>query len=175
MSDRITSPAFEANARRALGNETLQTSLRLFEANLVKRRRLAAEKLPEFDALRDAVRIDGTVTDTRLTHAAINAISSVNKDLSTWRQAQITAGAATLDDVADDEINGDRELKQLYLRAVYATTKANLIERYRDYDATGDGHKSADKLELSADDLYRDARFAIRDIIGESHTTVELI
>lgn len=54
-------------------------------------------------------------------------------------------------------------------------TKANLIEHYRDFDATGDGHKAADKLELSADDLYRDARFAIRDIIGQSHTTVELI
>ena len=129
----------------------------------------------DLSALRDAVRIDGTVTDARLTHAAINAISAVNKDLSVWRQAQITAGAATLDDVAAEEINGESELRQLYLRAVYATTKANLIERYRDYDATGDGHKAADKLELSADDLYRDARFAIRDIIGDTHTSVELI
>ena len=77
--------------------------------------------------------------------------------------------------VEAEEINGESELKQLYLRAVYATTKANLIERYRDYDATGDGHKSADKLELSTDDLYRDARFAIRDIIGDTHTSVELI
>lgn len=132
---------------------------------------------PDIDLsrLRDAVRIDGTVTDKRLTHAVINAISSVNRDLSDWRQEQKTAGATTLNDVEAEEINGESELKQLYLRAVYATTKANLIERYRDYDATGDGHKSADKLELSADDLYRDARFAIRDIIGETHTTVELI
>ena len=132
---------------------------------------------PDIDLsqLRDAVRIDGTVTDNRLTHAVINAISSVNRDLSDWRQAQKAVGATTLSDVEAEEINGESELKQLYLRAVYATTKANLIERYRDYDATGDGHKSADKLELSADDLYRDARFAIRDIIGETHTTVELI
>lgn len=132
---------------------------------------------PDIDLsqLRDAVRIDGTVTDNRLTHAVINAISSVNRDLSDWRQAQKAAGATSLNDVEAEEINGESELKQLYLRAVYATTKANLIERYRDYDATGDGHKSADKLELSADDLYRDARFAIRDIIGETHTTVELI
>ena len=132
---------------------------------------------PDIDLsqLRDAVRIDGTVTDKRLTHAVINAISSVNRDLSDWRQEQKNAGATTLNDVEAEEINGESELKQLYLRAVYATTKANLIERYRDYDATGDGHKSADKLELSADDLYRDARFAIRDIIGETHTTVELI
>ncbi len=132
---------------------------------------------PDIDLsqLRDAIRIDGTVTDERLTHAVINAISSVNRDLSAWRQEQQTAGAVTLADVAADEINGESELKQLYLRAVYATTKANLIERYRDYDATGDGHKSADKLELSTDDLYRDARFAIRDIIGDTHTSVELI
>ncbi len=132
---------------------------------------------PDIDLsqLRDAVRIDGTVTDERLTHAVINAISSVNRDLAVWKQAQQADGIATLADTAADEINGESELKQLYLRAVYAITKANLIERYRDYDATGDGHKSADKLELSTDDLYRDARFAIRDIIGETHTTIELI
>ena len=132
---------------------------------------------PDIDLsqLRDAVRIDGTVTDERLTHAVINAISAVNRDLSLWKQAQQAAGTATLADAAAEEINGESELKQLYLRAVYATAKANLIERYRDYDATGDGHKSADKLELSTDDLYRDARFAIRDIIGETHTTIELI
>lgn len=132
---------------------------------------------PDIDLskLRDAVRIDGTVTDERLTHAVINAISAVNRDLSIWKQAQQAAGIATLADAAAEEINGESELKQLYLRAVYAITKANLIERYRDYDATGDGHKSADKLELSTDDLYRDARFAIRDIIGETHTTIELI
>ncbi len=132
---------------------------------------------PDIDLsqLRDAVRIDGTVTDERLTHAVINAISSVNRDLAVWKQAQQADGIATLADAAADEINGESELKQLYLRAVYATAKANLIERYRDYDATGDGHKSADKLELSTDDLYRDARFAIRDIIGETHTTIELI
>ncbi|MGE6118848.1 head completion/stabilization protein, partial [Aeromonas salmonicida] len=27
----------------------------------------------------------------------------------------------------------------------------------------------------SSDDLYRDARFAIRDILGTTHNTVELI
>lgn len=132
---------------------------------------------PDIDLsqLRDAVRIDGTVTDERLTHAVINAISAVNRDLSVWRQEQQASGTATLVGAAAEEINGESELKQLYLRAVYAITKANLIERYRDYDATGDGHKSADTLELSTDDLYRDARFAIRDIIGDTHTSVELI
>jgi len=30
-------------------------------------------------------------------------------------------------------------------------------------------------LGESVDDLRRDARFAIRDILGESHVTVELI
>ena len=64
---------------------------------------------------------------------------------------------------------------QSYTIGSRTMTKANLIEHYRDFDSTGDGHKAADKLELSADDLYRDARFAIRDIIGQSHTTVELI
>lgn len=126
-------------------------------------------------ALRDAVRIDGTVTVERLTHAAVNAIAAVNGDLSEWRQEQELTGATKLEDVPAEVINQKSVLMYHYLRAVYSMTKASLIERYRDFDATGDGHKEADKLELSVNDLYRDARFAIRDIIGETHTSVALI
>ncbi len=54
-------------------------------------------------------------------------------------------------------------------------TRANLLERYADYSATGDGVKGADAKIISSDDLYRDARFAIRDILGTTHNTVELI
>ena len=39
-------------------------------------------------ALRDTVRLDGTVTTARLTHAVIDAITSVNRDLAQWRSAR---------------------------------------------------------------------------------------
>jgi hypothetical protein len=132
---------------------------------------------PDIDisVLRSAIRLDGTVTEPRLIHAVINAIAWVNQDLADWRKEQQAIGITSLANVEAEQINHESILIQHYLRAVYAMTKANLIEHYRDFDSTGDGHKAADKLELSADDLYRDARFAIRDIIGQSHTTVELI
>jgi L-lactate dehydrogenase complex protein LldF len=51
----ITSPAFKENARAGLADVQLQRALSK-GLGFVERRRLAAERLPEFDALRDAAR-----------------------------------------------------------------------------------------------------------------------
>lgn len=125
--------------------------------------------------LRDTVRLDGTVTTARITHAVIDAITSVNRDLADWRSARQAEGYATLAAVPGEVINNESVLLHSYRRAVYAMTRANLLERYTDYSATGDGVKGADAKIVSSDDLYRDARFAIRDILGTTHNTVELI
>jgi len=77
--------------------------------------------------------------------------------------------------VPSELINSESVHLHSYRRAVYAMTRANLLERYTDYSATGDGVKGADAKVVSSDDLYRDARFAIRDILGTTHNTVELI
>ncbi|BCR27481.1 phage head completion/stabilization protein [Aeromonas caviae] len=125
--------------------------------------------------LRDTVRLDGTVTTARLKHAVIDAITSVNRDLADWRRAREAEGVATLAAVPGEVINGESAYLHSYRRAVYAMTRANLLERYTDYSATGDGVKGADAKIISSDDLYRDARFAIRDILGTTHITVALI
>ncbi len=125
--------------------------------------------------LRDTVRLDGTVTTARLKHAVIDAITSVNRDLADWRRAREAEGVTTLAAVPGEVINGESAYLHSYRRAVYAMTRANLLERYADYSATGDGVKGADAKIISSDDLYRDARFAIRDILGTTHITVELI
>ena len=125
--------------------------------------------------LRDTVRLDGTVTTARLKHAVIDAITSVNRDLADWRRAREAEGVATLAAVPGEVINGESVHLHSYRRAVYAMTRANLLERYTDYSATGDGVKGADAKIISSDDLYRDARFAIRDILGTTHITVALI
>lgn len=131
-----------------------------------------AISLPE---LRETVRLDGTVTTARLTHAVVDAITSVNRDLADWRSARQAEGHATLAAVPSEVINNESVHLHSYQRAVYAMTRANLLERYTDYSATGDGVKGADAKIVSSDDLYRDARFAIRDILGTTHNTVELI
>lgn len=125
--------------------------------------------------LRDTVRLDGTVTTARLKHAVIDAITSVNRDLADWRRAREAEGVTTLAAVPGEVINGESAYLHSYRRAVYAMTRANLLERYTDYSATGDGVKGADAKIISSDDLYRDARFAIRDILGTTHITVVLI
>ncbi len=125
--------------------------------------------------LRETVRIDGTVTTARLKHAVIDAITSVNRDLADWRTARQAEGVATLAAVPSELINSESVHLHSYRRAVYAMTRANLLERYTDYSATGDGVKGTDAKVVSSDDLYRDARFAVRDILGTTHNTVELI
>lgn len=132
---------------------------------------------PEFQTqyLRAALRLDGTVTDVRLIDAAVQAMVSVNRDLRDWRSARQLDGYQSLEAVPAETVNGEHELVVLYRRAVLARTKASLIERYRDIDTTPAGDQKADRLEPAITDCYRDARFAIRDILGVGHTTVALI
>ncbi|MEW6166069.1 MAG: head completion/stabilization protein [Pseudomonadota bacterium] len=125
--------------------------------------------------VRDAQRIDGTVTAPRLAATIIEAIASVNGELGAWRQARIAEGTATLDAVEAETINDVSILVHRYFRAVGCTAKALLLERYRDFDSTARGDKKADELADPIDDLRRDARWAISDILGAGRCTVELI
>jgi L-lactate dehydrogenase complex protein LldF len=52
----VSSPDFKPNARAALADPQLQRALRNSAGGFILRRREAADKLPEFDALRDAAR-----------------------------------------------------------------------------------------------------------------------
>jgi L-lactate dehydrogenase complex protein LldF len=52
----LTSPAFRENAREALADPQLQSSMHGIETGIVDRRRATVARLPEFDALRDSAR-----------------------------------------------------------------------------------------------------------------------
>ena len=56
MTHAATSPRFKENAKAALADAELQNALKFVEVNFIARRREVADKLPEFDALRDAAR-----------------------------------------------------------------------------------------------------------------------
>jgi L-lactate dehydrogenase complex protein LldF len=60
-----TSPRFKENAKAALADPELQNALKFVEVNFIARRREVADKLPEFDALRDASR---DIKDHTLAH-----------------------------------------------------------------------------------------------------------
>lgn len=124
---------------------------------------------------RERMRLDGTVTPERLRTALIEAALSVHDELAGWINDQVAAGYATLADVPAREIDGDSAHVLRFHRAVRCLAAANLAERYRNFDATADGHQRADALDTTVDDLRRDARWAISDILGRGRTTVELI
>lgn len=133
---------------------------------------------PEIDmtALSKAMRLDGTTTPERQRDAACAAVININRELKPWRVAQQILGFPTLHDVPyDDAVDGKSPLIHNYHRAVYCITKANLTERYRDFDATAKGDRRAAQLESEVGDLWRDARWAMREIQGLNHNTVGLV
>lgn len=124
-------------------------------------------------AARDALRLDGTVTDQRLRDAMRYAIHSVNRQLAALRVALVAF--PTMADADPVTIDGQSRLLMLYRRAVHCTAKADLIERYRDYDSTDSGLRRAEDLTASIDEMRRNANWAVRDMLGQPHTVVELI
>lgn len=122
-----------------------------------------------------AMRQDGTVTPERLRAALIEAVLSINEELAAWKARQLGGGCARMEDVPAQKVDGKSANLHRYLRALYCQARAGLIERYRDYDTTAAGDKHAETLEQSVDDLRRDARWAISDILGATRSTVELI
>lgn len=124
---------------------------------------------------REATRLDGTVTVPRLVQALQVAMADVNRQLADWQLARQDDGATTLDDVTPPIWAAADHYAVLYRRAVYATAHASLLERYRDVSATGEGDERGEAKNEAADDVRRDARWAVAEIAGRHHTTVELI
>lgn len=132
---------------------------------------------PQIDPveIREENRIDNTVTAARLRSALIEAISTVNQSLETWKTQNIALGYTSLANVPADQIDNTSIYIQKYQRAVGCYAKAIVLERYRNYDTTNAGNKKADQLDPEIDDLKRDAIWATNDIMGIRRTTVELI
>lgn len=128
----------------------------------------------DLDQLREQMRLDGTVTLARLRGAAVDAVISVNHELEAWKASRVAGGVTSLADTLP-KIGGASVYLILYLSAVYRTAKADLTERYRDFDATKSGEDKAEQLEGTIGDDRRHARWAIRDILGIPRSTVELI
>jgi hypothetical protein len=125
--------------------------------------------------LREAIRLSGDVSPGRLRSVVINAVISVTRELSDWRAKQEAAGHARLADIPAEVVDGQSQKVQLFLRAVYCATAVELHERYRSYDATAQGNQRADDLTPTIDEIRRDQRNAVSDLLGTRRMTVELI
>ncbi|MFC3549463.1 head completion/stabilization protein [Lysobacter cavernae] len=126
-------------------------------------------------ALRQRIRLDGSIAAERLRAAIVAAVMAVNDELAAWKARQEAAGYAYLQAVPAAGVDGKTRQEQLYLRAVSCATAAEVAERYRSYDTTAAGNQRADDLTPSIDELRRDQRWAIRDFLGTPRMTVELI
>lgn len=124
---------------------------------------------------REATRLDGTVTAPRLVQALQVAMADVNRQLADWQAERQDEGAPTLEAVLPPVWAVADHYALLYRRAIYATAHASLLERYRDVSATSEGDERGEAKDEAADDVRRDARWAVAEIEGRRHTTVELI
>jgi hypothetical protein len=129
----------------------------------------------DLTAMRKAVRLDGTVTHERLRDAVIAAIDEVNRELASWRAPLETGGVASLAALPADKIGGESVQLARYRRAVYFLARADLTEKYRDFDSTKSAAHDADELVTTIDADRRNARQAINDMRGVARSTIELI
>ncbi|MBD3610556.1 MAG: head completion/stabilization protein [Gammaproteobacteria bacterium] len=129
---------------------------------------------------RDATRLQDTVTDGRVVEALRTSVMDINRELASWRTTQEEQGYTTLAEVPADDYGPDAqnplsEYSHFYLVAVYSSAKALLIEFYNDIDTSEEGLRRFVGFEATKDVYLREAREAIRNILGTNHATVELI
>lgn len=115
------------------------------------------------------------VTPPRMRQSLRAAIADINRQLASYQMEQQASGRANINEVPIEPWQTPGDLQLLYLRAVYAQAQADLLERYRDASATGEGDERGEAKDLAADDYRADARWAIAELAGINHTTVELI
>lgn len=131
-------------------------------------------------AVRDACRLDGTVTKERLLPALQDAMLSVNAELQAWADEQRSRwGYATLDEVPAPQVGGTSAKVLYYQRAVHYCLMADLAEMYRNISSTPAGSSKADRvmeeLVVQLGDHRRKQRWAISDLLGVARCTVELL
>lgn len=129
----------------------------------------------EPEAFRTEESVDTTVTAARLVQSLRVAMADVNRQLSDFQAESMAAGITAADAIPLKpwQTQGDPVL--LYLRAVYAQAHADLLERYRSISATDEGDDRGEAKDLAADDYRADARWAVSELTGRTHSTVELI
>jgi len=132
---------------------------------------------PDIDpaSVRDAARIPTSITPARLRAAILAAIMTVEIDLRAFAADSIAAGHATLAAVPAPQLDGQSVQSVRYQRAIALYAKAELIERHLDFDTTAAGGAEGNDAATAIGSLRRDAMHAVRDMLGVTRTTVELI
>lgn len=142
----------------------------------------AGDWWPEIDcnAMRDALRIGEIVTHARLIAEVQSALIGTIAELRDWKAQRVAEGHASLAAAAEalqpgEAVDGVAHLEHLFVRAVRCSAAAALVELHRDMSATEQGVQRSETQLPTAADYRRMATWAVRDILGTTHTAVELI
>lgn len=126
-------------------------------------------------AMRDQARFDTTITDARLREAVRAAMHTVMNDLLDWQGDRMFEGHGRLENVPARMIDGESALVGAWRRAIYSYARAEVVEGYADYDATGAGEDKADEMALAPAQLRRNGLHAVRDLLGKPRILVTSI
>lgn len=132
---------------------------------------------PDIDLveLRDAVRLDTTISTDRLRDAVVNAMLELANEFADWRECK-AEDAANLQAVPERRlIGGVSDYVILYARALYSLVGADLGERLLSQMVTAAGDDRRESLASEVDQHRRNARYAINDFTGKRRATVELL
>jgi len=125
------------------------------------------------NTLRNSVRIDQVIENSQLQHIVEQALIIINDKLAGWQQQQQQQGYATIDAIATGY--SSTRLIRLYFQAVYEQCKYDLLQQYRDYDSSHQGHDNADHMNGRLDYCLLQMDAAVTAIIGDKPTRVTLI
>ena len=130
--------------------------------------------------VRNACRLDGTITPARLLPALKAAMLSINAELEAYRlDQQSRLGYASLADVPAPTVGGESAQVLRYQRAVHACLQADLAEAHRNMDTlpAGQGKEARvlEALQVQIDEHRRRPRWASSDLLGIARSTIELI
>ncbi|OJY65527.1 MAG: hypothetical protein BGP16_12950 [Sphingobium sp. 66-54] len=137
----------------------------------------------DINRFRDAMRIGNQdIPHPRVVEALLGAAIITADNLADWRAVREAEGHVTLADVPAEAIThgagetaSESRLAILWRRAVHAFAAADLIETHRDVTATGTGVSQIEHQAMTPDDHRRNGVHAIRAILGQRRTAVELI
>lgn len=133
---------------------------------------------PDIDvpAMREALGLGAAVTHARLLGSIEGGLLTVEGQLAEWQARARAEGAASLDQVEPERtIGGEPRAVVLWTRAVRFAAAAEIADLHTEMSATGHGAAAAPEKRLTAADYRRLSTEAVRDLIGTSRCTVELI
>jgi hypothetical protein len=132
---------------------------------------------PDLDVVkfREVMRLEGNVTAERLNDALLTSAFRVNADLVEWQEEKRIAGFSLLADVPCSVIGEQSLYVFQYQHAVQCFAKADLVERFQDYDNSLNGAQRAEEMNAMIDDYRRQGLQAVKRILGKPLVTVELI